>query len=347
MFAVKRGRCQFRQGQFVEHVPDGLRNRKRLYLRPQRTQDRKNRRQVFEGRLPRPILQESPLHDRLDLDVGTAAVWRSQHPDCGQFIPGVGQETPHVAAIDHLLTFVKVFFPFGKARQVVSPKGFEADSQMGERSKQDRHVARLDRYRATTQEQVFLVQDFLPQPARQGVRLRAAGRVRIRVFLRKSDDAELHPFVEQGKRVRRHGNQRFVKRLHPFDGSGRKHIAATAIYRIQHLVMGPKVSLEGILLPLGRQDMLPDDGIVGLDVRPSKRINGLLGIAHDKQFTRFRMHVMPFPGFGAPGLGQKQDQLVLDRIGVLKFIHDDRLILLFQFGPHVRMVSKQGPGPRE
>ena len=67
--------------------------------------------------------------------------------------------------------------------------------------------------------------------------------------------------------------------------------------------MGPKVSLQGILFPPGRQDMVPDNGIVGFDIRTSKRINGLLGIAHDKQFPRRRLHVMPFPGFGALGLG--------------------------------------------
>ena len=243
------------------------------------------------------------MHDRLDLEVGTAAIRRPQHPNRAQFITGVYQDAQHVAAIDHLLTFIKVFSPFGEARQVVSPKGFEGDSQVGERSKQDRNVARLDRHRATTQKQGFFFQDFLSQPTRQGIGLRATGRFRIRVLLRKGDDAEFHPFVGQGKRVRWHGNERFVVRLHPFDGSGRKQIGATAVHRIQHLIMGPKVSLQGILFPLGRQDMVPDNGIVGFDIRTSKRINGLLGIAHDKQFPRCRLNTMPFPGFGAFGLG--------------------------------------------
>ena len=161
MFAVEGGCCQFRQGQCLEHVPDGLRNRKRLYLRSQRTQDRKNRWQVGEGRLVRPIIRESPLHDRLDLEVGTAAIRRPQHPHRAKFITGIHQDVQHVAAIDHFLTFIKVFFSFGETRQVVPPKGFEGDSQVGERSKQDRNVARLDRHCATTQEQRFFLQNFL------------------------------------------------------------------------------------------------------------------------------------------------------------------------------------------
>ena len=113
--------------------------------------------------------------------------------------------------------------------------------------------------------------------------------------------------------------------------------------------MGPKVSLQRIPLTFSRrcQDVVANNGIVGFDIRPPKRINGLLGIAHDKQFTRGRLHAMPFPGFGALGLGQKQDDLVLDRVGILKFIDDNRLVLLLQFGAHVRVIPQQGPRPRE
>ena len=289
------------------------------------------------------------MHDGLDLHVGAAAVGRSQHPDRGQFISRIHQGAPHQTAIDHLLPFIKMFLSVGQARQMVSPKGFQADSQVAERPEQDRHVARLDGHRTSTHDQGFFFQNVIPQPARQGIRLRPAGRLRVCVFLRQGDEAEFHPFVRQGQRIRRHGQERFVQRLQPFDGSGRKHIRATAVHGVKQLGVGPKISLQSIPLTFGcrRQDVVADNGIVGFNIRPPKRINGLLGIAHDKQFARRRLHAMPFPGFGARGLGQKQDDLVLDRVGILKFIDDNRLVLLFQFGAHVRVVPQQAPRPRE
>ena len=230
----------------------------------------------------------------------------------------------------------------------MTPEGFEVGSHVGQRAKQHRNVARLNGYRLTVQKQRFFINDFILQPLGQCFSLCTAGLIRLPillfpvcVFLRRRNEPELDPFMGKGIGFLRRGDERFVARLHAFDGIIRKQPGTTAVHRFEHLRVGAKVFLQGVTLTAGRQKMVLHDGIVGGNIRPSKRINGLLGISHDEQFPRLRLHVTPFFCFLSHGLSQKQNQFILHRIRVLKFIDQDRTILVLHFCADGRMVPKQ------
>ena len=256
--------------------------------------------------------------------------------------------------IHHFLPFKKVSFALGKAMKTMTPEGFEVGPHVGQRAKQHRNVARLNGHPLTIQKQRFFIHDFMLQPLRQCFSLCTAGLIRlpillfpIRVFLRRSNESELDPFMGKGLGFLRRGDERFVARLHAFDVSIRKQLGTTAVHRFEHLRVGAKIAAQDVRLVFRRQNMLLHHLIVGVNIRPSKRINGLLGISHDEQFPRFRLHVTPFLCFLSRGLGQKQNQFILHRVRVLKFIDQDRTILVLHFCADGRMVPKQVTCPGE
>ena len=61
--------------------------------------------------------------------------------------------------------------------------------------------------------------------------------------------------------------------------------------------------------------------IVAIDIGATERVNGLLGIADDKQHPTTKVCILPPVRHGA-GRDRKQDRS-LDRIGVLKFVDED------------------------
>src|SRR5439155_1858623 len=83
------------------------------------------------------------------------------------------------------------------------------------------------------------------------------------------------------------------------------------------------------------------------DVRPAKREDRLLRISHDKQFARLQFNIPPCRRRSIRPFGEKQEDLVLDRIGILKLIHQNRLETDLHERPDLRMVFQQVPRSRE
>ena len=215
---------------------------------PQGPEHRKHGGQSLKRRCFLPLLQESLPHNRFNLHVGAPAVGRSQDPNRCQPILRIRQHPQHVDAINHLLSLKKVSFALGEATKIMTPKGVDVGSHVGQRAKQHRNMARLNGHPLTVQKQQIFINDFIPQPLRQRFSLRTAGLIRlprilpfpIRVFLRRSDESELHPFMGKGLGLLRRGGERFVVRLHSFDGN--KQLGTTAVHRFEHLRVGAEIA---------------------------------------------------------------------------------------------------------
>src|SRR2546428_13222 len=80
------------------------------------------------------------------------------------------------------------------------------------------------------------------------------------------------------------------------------------------------------------------------DISATEREDRLLGIADDEQLAGMQEYVWPGLGQSVLMLGQKEEDLVLNRIGVLKLIHEDGLEQALQPRPDVRVGLQQVAG---
>ena len=94
-------------------------------------------------------------------------------------------------------------------------------------------------------------------------------------------------------------------------------------------------------------DHFLDDLQVGGDVGAPEPIDGLLGVPHHEQLAGGEADVAPARGPPRGLLAQPQDDLVLQRIGVLELVHQDGLEARLQFLPDARMVPEQVPRPHQ
>ena len=113
---------------------------------------------------------------------------------------------------------------------------------------------------------------------------------------------------------------------------------------VEHGPVAAKVRHQGIDASTTRSNFL-HHSFEGFDVGSAEGIDRLLGIPHDKQFARLQVHVMPRSLMAARPFTEVEDDLVLDRIGVLKLIDQDRPIGLFDPSADGRMVAQEGFGP--
>ena len=70
---------------------------------------------------------------------------------------------------------------------------------------------------------------------------------------------------------------------------------------------------------------------IRLDVGAAKGIDGLLRISHHKDLSRSELDLAPVCGPLAKLFGQIDEDLILDRIGVLELVDEDRLEAVLQF----------------
>ena len=86
--------------------------------------------------------------------------------------------------------------------------------------------------------------------------------------------------------------------------------------------------------------------LVERDVGAAEAINRLLGVADDKQLAGQRARAMPVGFGGIVGREQQQD-LRLQRIGVLEFVDEDVADTVLQFGAHRGAVAHQVAGDQQ
>ena len=70
----------------------------------------------------------------------------------------------------------------------------------------------------------------------------------------------------------------------------------------------------------------------------------MLRISHDKDLSRNKLHLSPLSRLPAGSLGEIKENFILDRIGVLKLVDQDRLILALQLLADPRVVADEIPG---
>src|SRR3989442_1411700 len=86
------------------------------------------------------------------------------------------------------------------------------------------------------------------------------------------------------------------------------------------------------------------DALERLDIGAPEREDRLLGVADDEQLAGMQEDGWPRLSQSVLVLGQEEEDLVLDRIGILKFIHEDGLELALQPRPDMRVGLQQVAG---
>ena len=82
------------------------------------------------------------------------------------------------------------------------------------------------------------------------------------------------------------------------------------------------------------------------DVGAPETVDGLLGIADDEQLAGLETHGAPVVGGGAP-LGQQEDDLRLQRVGVLELVDQQIVESRLKGGAHVAPPQQQVAGLAE
>ena len=83
-----------------------------------------------------------------------------------------------------------------------------------------------------------------------------------------------------------------------------------------------------------------------LHIRATEPVNRLFVVANKKQTARARNQLAPIALFKVCA-GQVRNNLRLNRIGVLKLVHEQRPILPLQMGPHGCIVPKKSSRPKQ
>ena len=82
------------------------------------------------------------------------------------------------------------------------------------------------------------------------------------------------------------------------------------------------------------------DFAIGLDIGAAESVNRLLRIADEKQLARNRRDATPVAPVGIVG-GEQQQDLGLERIGVLEFVDEEMREARLKSASHLRMSRQQ------
>src|SRR6516162_7450145 len=80
---------------------------------------------------------------------------------------------------------------------------------------------------------------------------------------------------------------------------------------------------------------------IGFNIGAAKSVNRLLRITDDEDFSGNYFDLAPVHR-RLPGLfGQVEEDLILNRIRILKFVEENRAVTAFKIGPHPRLIPHQ------
>ena len=114
-----------------------------------------------------------------------------------------------------------------------------------------------------------------------------------------------------------------------------------AVDDVEYRRIAAKIGRQPAFDAVLRLDDFLDDFEIGLDVGPAKSIDRLFGIADDEDFAGSQFYLAPILGCSALGFGKIEQNLVLDRIGILKFVDEDRAVAAFEVRAHVILVADE------
>ena len=109
--------------------------------------------------------------------------------------------------------------------------------------------------------------------------------------------------------------------------------------RVQNLGSAAKVG--GQAEWLGSAGDVPGGQGIGRDVGPAKPVDRLFGVAHDEQASGNQRSGVRILHVSLGAGGEKEHDLVLERIGVLELIHQDRPGPLGFGPPNLGMITQQ------
>jgi hypothetical protein len=112
------------------------------------------------------------------------------------------------------------------------------------------------------------------------------------------------------------------------------------VHRTQHEGITAEIRRQCVNHPLIGLNLL-DDPIERFDIGTSKGVDRLFRITHDEEFSWFERYLLPIRRMTTYLLGHGKNNLVLHRVGILKLVHKDSPILLFDPLPNGGVLVEQ------
>src|SRR5437867_1406486 len=114
-----------------------------------------------------------------------------------------------------------------------------------------------------------------------------------------------------------------------------------AVDPIEYRRVAAKICRKPAFDTVLRFDDFPDDFEIGLDVGAAEGIDRLFRVADHEYFSGNHFEPAPIHRGLVGVLGQVEENLILNRIGVLKFVDEDRTIAPFKLCPHALLVAHE------
>ncbi len=344
LLAVKiAGREQLhRQG--CEHVrdrgADGQRAGLFVQARERVVELGQGRREILAEFCRGSVIEQVLAVQLVNLLIGESAQRRAQHADQGQTIVGIFHRAEQIDGIDDFFRGVKVALALDDVANPLAAQRLQVVVNVGELAQQNGHVFRLRAHRfAMRSEDRGLAQDLLFQPARQALAFQTARGLGVDLPVR--DDLahqELGHAARRGASTGR-GMNGDVGRLHAvlrLDETFKRAVDAIEDRRVAAKV-GGEPAFDAVL----RFDDFLDDFEIGFDVGAAKSVDRLLRVPDHEDFSRNDFHLAPIHRGLARLLGQVKKNLILDRIGVLKFVDENRAIAPLEIRAHAHLIAHE------
>ena len=114
-----------------------------------------------------------------------------------------------------------------------------------------------------------------------------------------------------------------------------------AVDSVEDRRVAAKVGGEPALDAVLRFDDFFDDFEIGFDVGAAKGVDRLLRVADDEYFSGNDSNLAPVHRCLTGLFGQVEENLILDRIGVLKFVDENRAVAPFEIRAYAHLVAHE------
>lgn len=268
--------------------------------------------------------------EAVDVPVTLPPRRRAEEGDQGGPVVWIGDRAKQVNGIDDFLSTIKTALAFDNVGDIPSPQRLQIVVNPRQRPHQNGDIGCAKLSRAS----ILIANDgfsdhLFRKPSRQGFSLRASCNLGIRCGFPAFGQPDGDLWNRAGRCSLRRRRKCIIPSRRDGDiirldaGGGLDQLSEEGIDDIEDGPGASKVGREPAMDASLIKDLVLDN-LVGLDIRPPESVNGLFRIAHHKKLPGEKTDVPPPAAsparFLPKGFCKKEENLVLNRIGILKFV---------------------------
>ncbi len=296
-------------------------------------------------------IQQAQAVKLINLAVGESAQRRAQHAHECEPVVRVVDRAQQVHCIDDFLDGIEMPFALDHVGDAASAQRLEVVVDIGQFSQQYRDIPGLNGARFSFSIRNHrLAQRFFLEPAGQTLGLEPARPLAVELVVAAANFS--HGYLAEGESIS------FLVAVARGRGADRDILGLQACSRpdqpvensvddVENFSMAAEVGRKPAFDAVLRYDDFLHDFQIGFDVGAAKRVDRLLRIADHEDFSLGELNVFPVGRLHSDLLGKVDEDFILDGIGVLEFIDQDRLEAALQLLAHRPMIAHESSRARE